>query len=222
MSVVLTVDTTPPANPALVINGGVLNTNGRPALVSITHGGGSPTQMKIWGDVEIGANPSIGGFEGDSSWIPYVQDTAITLSTGTARKRIYARLRDALGNVTAVFQSYIDYDPTTPIVTVVVEPLVDDVSLVSGHDEAAFTWESNVDFVEYQVRVVPTQATPHTGGSPIGSGNGSLNVAGVGSWDALTPVTTTIKTADLLLASPGDTAKIVKVYVKDALGVWSP
>lgn len=227
MSVLMTVDTTPPANPTLVINGGATSTASLSAVASIASpdhlaGANDVTHMRIWGDVDLLADVSIQQFEEDSAWITIASTKAITLSAGTGRKRIYARLRDSVGNVSIVFGSYVDYDPLLPQVSMVVEPLVSKVSLMSGHDETVFSWDCNVAFVEYQVRSVPTSATPRTGGSPIASTNGSINVAASGSFAADTPIQTTVKTADLVVASPGDSAKIIKVFVRDSAGRWSP
>jgi hypothetical protein len=36
-----------------------------------------------------------------------------------------------------------------------------------------------------------------------------------------TPLITTLKAADILQAAPGDTEKVVKVFVRNAAGLWS-
>lgn len=227
-SFALSVDTSPPGNPVMVINGGVLSTaqvNASVNLSSAWHAGANPvtvTDMKIWGDVDLAAEANIQAFEVDSAWQAYTSDHDITLSAVTGRKRLYSRLRDSLGNETPVFGSYIDYNPALPSVSMVVAPLVTKVSLVAGHDEVTFSWECNLAFVHYEVRVMPTSASPYYGGSPLVSVSGSVNVMGTGSFPATTPITTTIKAADLNAASPGDGPKIIKVFVLDALGHWSP
>lgn len=223
----ISIDTTPPGNPAIVVNGGALTTATQPATVHISTadyitGANDVADMKIWGDVDIADNPDIQTFEGDSAWIPFAVNTDIALGSIPGRKRLYARLRDSLGNTTPAFGTYIDYNPALPVVTMIVPPLVAKVSLVAGHDEITFTWESSTDFVEYVVRSMPTSASPYFGGSPIGSAHGSVNVAGTGSFPGATPLQTTVKSADLVAASPGDGAKILKVFVKDSVGNWSP
>lgn len=223
----VSLDTSPPGNPALVINGGALFTATQPATVHLASsdyitGAADVADMKIWGDVDVTDNPSIQTFESDSAWLPFAVNTDVVLGITTGRKRLYARLRDSLGNTTPAFGAYIDYDPALPVVTVLVPPLNAKVSLVAGHDETTFSWESSTPFVEYLVRVMPTTASPYFGGSVIGSTNGSTNVAGTGTFPAATPIQTVIKSADLVAASPGDGPKILKVFVRDSGGRWSP
>jgi hypothetical protein len=216
----LSVDTTPPGNPQMVLDGGVLFTASLDGTVHLTASGAA--DMKIWGDVDLTANVNIQDFETNSTWIPFTADTDVTFSVPVGRKRIYARVRDDLGNLSPVFGAYIDYDPGYPLVTIVVPSLVSRVSEVSGHDTASFSWEANHPFTDYEVRVMPTTASPYYGGSAIGIAHGSVNVVGTGSFPATTPITTTVKGADLQAASPGDGPVIIKVFVKDASGRWSP
>lgn len=226
-SFTLSVDTTPPGSPQMFLNGGALFTASRDATVHLSSsdylaGAADVTSMKIWGDVDLSDNPNVQDTEITSAWVAFAVDTDIVLTVPIARKRIYARLRDSLGNESPVFGAYIDYDPGFPLVTVIVAPLVTRVSTVTGHDQSVFSWEANVAFVEYQVRVMPSTASPYYGGSVIGSTHGSVNVAGTGTFPADTPTQTTIVGADLVAASPGDGPKIIKVFVKDASGRWSP
>lgn len=227
MSVSLSVDTTPPGEPRLVVNGGALFCSTTAATVHLSSsdyitGANDVVDMKIWGDVDLTADVSIQGFEDTSSWQPFAVNTDVVLNTGAGRKRLFARLRDSLGNVTPAFGAYIDYDPDYPTVTVVVAPMVESVSKVAGHDEATFSWECNVAFTDYAVRVLPTTASPYYSGSQIGTDYGSVNVSGSGSFPAETPIQTTIKGEDLAFASPNDGTKVIKVFVLDTAGRWSP
>jgi hypothetical protein len=87
---------------------------------------------------------------------------------------------------------------------------------------ATFSWEANVAFSEYVVKVMPSTASPYFSGSPIRADFGSTNVAGSGSFPATTPITTVLKGADLNFASPGDGPKLIRVFVRDVAGRWSP
>lgn len=251
-SIPVHVDTHPPGTPILLINNGLLSTASSDVVVSVytgdyesrprdvkvkvvvrlqanttppieeTVGPEAVIEMRVWGDVDPTFDARIAAFEVDSDWMTVNSNLDVRLSSGAGRKRIYARLRDGVGNTSPVFGSAIEYDPDLPQVSVVVEPLATRVSMEPGHDEVSFSWECNTDFVEYKVRVMPTTASPYFGGSDIADTNGSVNVAGTGTFAAATPITSLIKTGDLIEASGGDSRKVIKVFVKDALGRWSP
>lgn len=225
-SFTLTLDTQAPANPTLLINGGAAVTGDQAVWVrfdtSDYEGGANDVfQVKVWGDVDTAADPAVQTVEGDSQWFPFTEQVAVMLSTGTGRKHLYARLRDDVGNATLPFSDFIDFDTTVPVVTVTTGVDRSRISKVAPYDAATFTWEASAPFTEYQVRVVPTHGSPQQAGALI-LDNTSTNTHGVGTFAARTPITTTIRGGDLQTASPGDTAKVVKVFVKDEQGVWSP
>lgn len=220
MTVSVDIDTTPPGNPRMAVNGGVLFVASRSVSVGIT--GTGATDMKIWGDVDTDADTDIQSFEDLSTWLPYTEHTDVGVSASIGRKRLYARLRDAVGNPSPVFGTYVDYDPAYPQVSMVLDADVAVLSTIPGHDAATFSWDANVDFVEYVVKVMPTTASPYFGGSPVRSDFGSVNVAGSGSFLADTPITTVLKGADVNFASPGDGSKVIKVFIRDVAGRWSP
>lgn len=218
----LTLDTAPPANPALQINDGEAITGDRNALVYVTTDDlADVAEMILWGDVDPVADPNIQATEALSTWVPYAGTTALILSDLTDRKRIYARLRDDVGNESVSFSDYIDLDLDRPVLDITVGLDVEKVSKKAGYDEASFTWESNVDLSEWEVRVVPYAYSDNTAGTALQAVAGSTNVSGT-TLLASTPVTTVIKGTDLEIASPGNSGKIIKVFGKSAsTSAWS-
>ena len=222
----LTLDTAPPGNPVLLINRGAVATADRDALVTLTtpdyeSGAHDVVSMRLWGDVDLTHNLSIQQFEDESDWITYTTEMVVRLSSATGRKRLHARLLDDVGNQSLVASTYIEYDPALPLVSIVTPLTQGRISVNPLYDESTFTWSSNVPFVEYRVRVVPSLASGPTAGLPLGSTNGSVAVSGSGSFSADTPIATTIKGADLVAAAPGEGPKVIKVFVRDSAGRWS-
>lgn len=220
-SFTLTLDTQAPSHTALLIEEGAAQTGTQDVSVSISTPSTDVTQMKVWGDVDPAADLAIQVAEADSTWLPYAEALAIRLSAGTGRKYLYARLRDDVGNVSLPFQDFIDFDPTLPVVDITTAVDRSRISKTAPYDAATFIWEASLDFVHYEVRVVPSHGSPHQAGVLIPVAGGSLNTSGSGAFIAETPITTTIRGADLEAASPGDTPKIVKVFVRTAAGTWS-
>ena len=222
----LILDTQAPANPSLLINGGAAVTGERDVYVDLTTSdagpGGDVYQVKIWGDVDPTADPAFSVSEADSRWLPFESTLPVLLSAGSGRKHLYARLRDDVGNETLPFSDFIDLNTSVPVVSVTTAVDRGRISKISPFHQATFTWDVNVAFLTYQVRLVPSHGSPHQAGVQIGSTHGSINVQGVDRIEALTPVTTTITGADLEAASPGDGPKIVKVFVRGIDGTWSP
>jgi hypothetical protein len=221
----LTLDTQAPSNPALLINGGAALTGERVVWLRLTTadhltGSNDVADMKVWGDLDPTADPAFQVAEGDAQWLPYTEQVAVMLSLGTGRKHLYARLRDDVGNPTLPFTDFIDYDPSIPVVTISTAADRGRISRVAPFDAATFVWESSVPFTAYQIRVVPTHGSPQQAGVVIPHAGGSINVQGNGEFPADTPIITTIRGDDLQAASPGDTTKIVKVFIQ-AGGVWS-
>jgi hypothetical protein len=223
----LTLDTTAPANPSLLINGGAATTADQivqVALASPDYGGGARdvTQVKLWGDVDPTGDPLVRSTEDVSSWQAFSPEVVVKLSAGSGRKRIYARLRDDVCNETLVFSDFIDLDTDSPSVEITTAVDRSRISKTAPCDAATFAWQATHPFSHYEVRVVPTIGSPHLAGVVIPVAAGSLNVSGDGSYPAETPIVTVIRGADLEAASPGDTDKVIKVFVLDTNGVWSP
>lgn len=220
---ILTLDTAPPANPTLRLNDGEAVTGDRSALAYITvdESVDDVSEMMIWGDVDPTGDPDIQPDEGDSSWVAFAGVTPLLLSDTSERKRIYARLRDDVGNETLAFSDYIDLDLDRPVLSITVGFDVEKVSKKAGFDEASFTWEPNVDLSEWEVRVVPYIYSDHTAGVILEDVAGSTNISG-GVALADVPVTTIIKGTDLEIASPGNSPKIVKIFGKSqSTSAWS-
>lgn len=223
----LALDTAPPANPSVVLNGGAAYTAAVDVLLEVKSsdypgGAADVTQMLVWGSVNPADDPNVQATEPESTWRPYVPQLTIELSAGAGRKYIYARLRDDVGNESPSVVGFIDLATSLPAVTITTPVDHGRISMVEDFDEATFSWECDTDFVQYEVRAVPSIGSPHTAGVKIGTTNGSLNVGALGAFPAVTPITTTIKGADLLAASPGSTKKIIKVFCADDTGQWSP
>lgn len=222
----LTLDTAPPASPALLVNDGAATTGSQNVLVSVStsdyEGGDRDVQeMKVWGDVDPAADTTVQATEEASAWTVYQEAKVVRLSSGSGRKRLYARLRDDVCNVTLPFTDFIDLDTDVPVVSITTAVDRGRISKVAPCNRALFVWESSVPFSAYEVRVVPSAGSPHVGGVPVPTTSGSANTQGVGSFPAQTGVATVIDGADLEAASPGDTDKIVKVFVRGLDGVWS-
>lgn len=224
-SFTLTLDTTAPANPSLLINDGAAQTGDPTAWVTLSSpdvlsGARDVWQMKVWGDVNPMNDPAFTPQEADAQWITYTEQVPITLSAGAGRKHLYARLRDDVGNQTLPFTDFIDFDPTLPIVSITTAVDRSRISKVSPFDTATFIWQASTDYTDYEIRVVPSPGSPQQAGVAIGTTHGSLNTGDAGGL-ANTPVTTTITGADLEAASPGNTTKVVKVFIRSTSGVWS-
>lgn len=222
-SFTLTLDTRAPANPSLLINDGAALTGDQVVWVRLdTTDSTDVSQMKIWGDVDPTADPAFTPVEADAQWLTYTEQVAVMLSAGDARKYLYARLRDDVGNETLPFSDFIDLNSSLPLVEILTGLDRDRISTVSPYDRATFTWQANQPVLGYQIRVVSSPGAPYQSGVAIGSAGGSTGVSSTSRVEADTPVTTTVTGADLAAASPGDAAKVIKVFVQSLSGVWSP
>ena len=222
----LTLDTQAPASPSLLLNGGAAVTGVPEVSVSLSTadyqaGARDVAMMRLWGDVDPAADPLVQVAEQDSAWQTFAVDYVVRLSAASGRKHLYARLKDDVCNETVAFTDFIDLNTLTPVVTIVSAVDKSRISKVAPCNTALFLWEANRPFVRYEVRVVPHNGSPQQAGVLIGTGNGSANTSGVGAFPATTSITTVINGADLEAASPGDTQKVIKVFVRDQQGVWS-
>lgn len=222
----LTLDTQAPANPSLLINGGAAVTGDPMVWVDLSTsdyltGANDVLAMKIWGDVDLVADPSFTPQEADATWIAFDERVPVLLSAGSGRKYLYARFRDDVGNESLPFSDFIDLNIDIPTVSITTAADRDRISKVNPFHTTTFVWEANVPFLAYEVRVVPSHGSPRQAGVVLGTSGGSLGVSGDTRIEALTPVTTTITGGDLEAASPGDTVKVVKVFVQGVEGTWS-
>ena len=218
----LILDTLGPQDPSVSINSGDAYTNDQLVTLSIGTSDSDKTgyQMKIWGNVDATYDTNIQATEANSKWITFATSKQVKLSTGDGTKTVYVKLRDDVWNESAQASDSITLDTTVPVVTIT-GPDVSKISKVASKDTAAFSFSVDQTFVEYKVKVVPSTSSLHTAGTQIPITAGSTNMSGTGSFAASTPISCTIKGADLETASAGDGTKIIKVFVKDAAGNWS-
>ena len=218
----ITLDTTQPSNPALLINSNDIYTTNQLVNLAIGTGDGITTgyQMKIWGSVDASYDTNIKTTEGTSAWITYSNSKQIKLSTGDGSKTVYMKLRDDVWNESAQISDSITLNTVVPVVTIGGQN-VTKISKVTGKNELTFSFTSDVAFTEYKVKVVTIASASHDTGTLIITTNGSSNMAGSGTFASGTPILCVVKGSDLEVASASDGDKIVKVFVKNEAGLWS-
>ena len=218
----ITLDTTQPSNPALLINSNDIYTTNQLVNLAIGTGDGITTgyQMKIWGSVDTAYDTNIKTTEGTSTWITYAASKQIKLSTGDGNKTVYMKLRDDVWNESAQISDSITLNTVVPVVTIGGQN-VTKISKVTGKNELTFSFTSDVAFTEYKVKVVTIASASHDTGTLIATTNGSSNMVGSGTFASGTPVSCVVKGSDLEVASANDGDKIIKVFVKNEAGLWS-
>ena len=210
----LTLDTTAPSSTSISLPARSNTVN-----VTATLAATGATYMKLYGDICATA----GGdaiTESNASWVSYSTSASIILTSTDATKTVYAKFKDDVGNESSAVSATIILDTTAAIVTIT-GPDVATISKVSGYNVSTFTFSADEAFVEWTVRVVPSNSSVHTAGTEIPTTGGSTNMHGTTETAASTAVNCTIYGADLETASSGDGAKIIKVFVKDKSGNWS-
>lgn len=213
----LTLDTIAPAGLTLSINSGATTVTSAGVTLGLSVSDGDTTgySMLIYGDIGAGV------LEGAATWEAYSATKSITLKTGDGSKTVKAKVKDDVGNVSAEATVTVTLDTTVPVVTIT-GPDHAKISSVSGSNESVFSFTSDSAFTEYKVLKVPATSSTHATGTAIGTTNGSTNMAATGSFAASTPISCTINGADLSAAVSGvNAAYIIKVFVKDAAGLWS-
>lgn len=215
-SFILTLDTLGPAGVTLALDDGAAFTPdvNVVAAVGTTDADTTGYQMKVWGDVAGAAD------EAAAAWVAYNQALPVTLSAGDGLKTVSVRLRDDVGNTSAVVTDTITLDTTAPVPTITVAAAPTKISKVAGFDTSTFTFAADNDIVAWKVKVVPAANSPESAGTTIPVAGGSTNTTG-GAKAAGVGQQVTIKGADLEAASAGDGDKIVKVFVQDGAGFWS-
>ena len=212
----LTLDTLAPDGLTLSINDGALYTTSATVTLSIsmTDEANAGYQMKIWG-IEGVAD------EGSATWETYATTKSVTLVAGDGLKTVSIKVRDDVGNESAVVTDTITLDTAVPAVSVT-GPDKSKISKVAGFNQSIFNFTSDVIFEEYKVCVVPANNSTQEAGTVIPTTAGSLNTSGSeGNYPASTNIQVTITGADLETASSGDGVKIIKVFVRNAAGTWS-
>jgi hypothetical protein len=185
--------------------------------------------MKIWGDLDLAWAKSNGlinsgastTLEADALPITYSTSKQLQLSASDGNKVIYLKIIDDVSNSSAQASKSIILNTTLPTVTIS-GPDVSKISKQSGKNIASFSFQSDQIFTDYKVKVVSASGADNTTGVIIPTTDGSTNTsASGGNFSANSPMTVTIKGADLETASAGDGGKIVKVFVKNQAGQWS-
>lgn len=212
----LTLDTLAPAGLTLLINDGALYTTSATVTLSIsmTDEASAGYQMKIWGIEGVADEES-------ATWETYATTKSVTLVAGDGLKTVSIKVRDDVGNESAVVTDTITLDTAVPAVSVT-GPDKSKISKVAGFNQSIFNFTSDVIFEEYKVCVVPANNSTQEAGTVIPTTAGSLNTSGSeGNYPASTNIQVTITGADLETASSGDGVKIIKVFVRNATGTWS-
>lgn len=219
--VTITLDTTGPQDPAVVINGGDPSAISRDVSLAITSSDGDVVKVKIYGDVDDAfATGSYRALEADAPWINLSSPHSVRLSSGDGSKTVKIKLRDDVLNVSSEATDTILLDTSAPTVTIESGPDPDKISKQATADESELIFSADQDIVDWKVKVVSSSGAAHSTGTQIPDTAGSTNVLGTTDTDADDPITVTVKGADLEAAgAEGD--NIVKVFVKDAGGNWS-
>lgn len=212
----LTLDTLAPAGLTLLINDGALYTTSATVTLSIsmTDEASAGYQMKIWGIEGVADEES-------ATWETYATTKSVTLVAGDGLKTVSIKVRDDVGNESAVVTDTITLDTDVPAVSVT-GPDKSKISKVAGFNQSIFNFTSDVIFEEYKVCVVPANNSTQEAGTVIPTTAGSLNTSGSeGNYPASTNIQVTITGADLETVSSGDGVKIIKVFVRNAADTWS-
>jgi hypothetical protein len=213
----LTLDTTAPQGATLTLSAGAAYTASTAATADFATSDADTTgyQVKVWG--ELSGGPAT---EGAASWQSYSASIAITLSTGDGLKTVSGKIRDDVGNETAVLTNTITLDTTSPVPTISVAFAPTKISKITGFDASTGSFQSDTAIQAWKFKVVPATDSVHTAGTTIPTTGGSQNTTG-GALAITTNQSVTIVGADLETASSGDGPKIVKVFVQDLAGSWS-
>lgn len=212
----LTLDTLAPEGLTLAINDGALYTTSVTVklTVGLTDEATSGYQMKIWGIDGVAEAAA-------ASWETYAATKSVTLTEGDGLKTVFIKVRDDVGNETGAVSDTITLNTAVPVVTVT-GPDKSRISKTAGFHQSIFNFTADVAFAEYKVCVVPANSSTQDAGTVIPTTAGSSNTSGsAGNYPAATNIQVTITGTDLETASPGDGAKIVKVFVKNEAGTWS-
>lgn len=211
----LTLDTTAPSGVSISINSGAEYTTSASVSLAIACSDTDKTgyQMKIWG---ISGKAT----ENDATWETFASSKTVELPTGDGLKTVYVKIRDDVYNESTAGSANITLNTAVPGVTIT-GPDVTRISKTAPKNVCSFSFMSDTAFTEYKVKVVSSINALHDSGVLIGTTGGSTNMSGSGEYEAETAVNCSINGVDLETASAGDGEKIVKVFVKTAVGIWS-
>ena len=210
----LTLDTLAPQGVALQINSGESATSNPVVQLNISTQD-SPTtgyRMKIWGI--SGAET-----EGEASWETFATTKQVTLINGDGLKTVSLRIQDDVYNESAVVTASITLNTQVPTVTIN-GPDYSKISRSTERNTASFTFTPDMDVQAWKVCYVSESTATQEAGTVIGTAGGSTNMTGAEA-TANEPVSCSIKGEDLFTAYGADKVGIIKVFVRNTLGVWS-
>ncbi len=163
----LTLDTTAPLTPTLAINAGAAATNVQAVTANISTADGTTTgyQIKLWGSVDLTANPNIQATEGTSAWIAYNAAQPVTLSAVDGTKTLNLKIRDDVGNETAIVTDTITLDTTLPVVSISVAFAPTKVSKVATFDTVTGSFQSDTAITAWKIKVVPAIGSTESAGA---------------------------------------------------------
>ena len=229
----LILDTIGPAGVSVKINGDEEKTTTTAVSLAITCSDADLTgyQMKIWGTATA---PE----ESDAVWESYQEEKNITLSATDGMKTVYVRVRDDVWNESVTVSDTITLNSKVPAVNF---RIVDSkISLVSGKNTAGgnFGFDESIDAAKIMI-VSDINARhdddtniriPATNGSFMFKDDDSLLTKEFEGYLEFENILCDkdylnycmIRAEDIAAASPGDGAKILKVFVRSAeTGSWS-
>lgn len=239
----ITLDTYGPLQPTVKLNGDARRTTTTSVVLTTllnTRENDDPSilEMKVWGDV-VGV-PT----ESDAQWETYTKEKNIVLTSGDGLKEVYVKLRDDVYNESDENVDDITLYTEVPTVTII-GPSVAKISENEGKNVTTFSFVSNKRTKEFKVMVVKNINATHDdatnvlipagGGSKVAVNTNGGEMLRLSSDSGLygkallvsdgysegVEFYVTIYGADLAAASPGDGIKIIKVFAKEADGLWS-
>lgn len=114
------------------------------------------TEMKIWGDIDLGKLEGLATTEEEATWIPFDPAIKIPLQTVEGEKTFYIKVRDAGWNETAQFEliTTVDYASLYTIISQL--PEFGTISKQVGREATTFKFQPNKEITGYYVGIVET------------------------------------------------------------------
>jgi hypothetical protein len=219
----LTLDTTAPIVLSATIDGGAPITSLSDLTIDTVLEDADTTgyQMKVWGDVDPEFDPNVQLTEEESTWVAFDPSFVAQASEGDGSKTIEWRIRDDVWNQTTVQSAEIEVNTDVPNIEVTAGPSPAKISKVATKNLSTFTFKSDVDLIDWQVKVVLVEGEDHDGGQGfLEETNGSEKLNG-GTLEAGKNQTAKLSGADLQTAMAADGEYIIKVFGQGENGLWS-
>lgn len=220
-STLLTLDTTAPATVTIDVGSGTVSIRDLTANISTADGVTTGYSMKIYGDVDDAYDTAnYRATEANAPWVSYSATKSVRLSATDGVKTVRIKVRDDVGNVSSEATDSVTLNTAIPVVSITAGLSATKISKVTSFDTATLTFQSDVPYDQFKVKVVSAASDADTAGVTIPTTAGSTT-SGTGA-AANTDKVVTIKGADLETASAGDGAKRIKVFVRaTSNGLWS-